>query len=198
MRFGLYLDLAVGTHPHGAETWAERALFAPGISLGAPPDAFSPQGQTWGVAPFSPRALAAEGFAALAETIRAQVRFAGLLRIDHILGFERAFWVPEGLPGLYVAMPREAMLAVVRIEAARAGASVVPIAGQKPGTSGLRKKTRVFMGPATWRTSSSRSSTPSAASKGKTLVLGGDGRYFNDRAAIQVILKMAAASGARG
>ncbi len=125
MALGLYLDLAVGTHPYGAETWAERALFAPGVSLGAPPDAFSPQGQTWGVAPFSPRALAAEGFAGLAETIRAQVRFAGLLRIDHILGFERAFWVPEGLPGLYVAMPREAMLAVVRIEAARAGASVV-------------------------------------------------------------------------
>lgn len=125
MRLGLYLDLAVGTHPHGAETWAERALFAPGVSLGAPPDAFSPSGQTWGVAPFSPGKLAAQGFAALAETLRAQFRHAGLLRIDHILGFERAFWVPEGLPGLYMQMPREALLAVVRIEAARAGAAVV-------------------------------------------------------------------------
>ncbi|MCU0909849.1 MAG: 4-alpha-glucanotransferase, partial [Rhodobacteraceae bacterium] len=55
MRRGLYLDLAVGTHPFGAETWAERALFAPGVSLGSPPDAFSPDGQTWGVAPFAPR-----------------------------------------------------------------------------------------------------------------------------------------------
>jgi len=125
MALGLYLDLAVGTHPFGAETWAERALFAPGISLGSPPDAFSPEGQTWGVAPFEPRALAGGGFAALAETLAAQFRHAGLLRIDHILGFERAFWVPEGLPGLYVQMPREAMLAVVRIEAARAGAAVV-------------------------------------------------------------------------
>ncbi len=127
MALGLYLDLAVGTHPHGAETWAERSLFAGGISLGAPPDAFSPSGQTWGVAPFSPRALAATGFAALAETLAVQVRHAGLLRIDHILGFERAFWVPQegGLPGLYVQMPREAMLAVTRIEAARAGAAVV-------------------------------------------------------------------------
>lgn len=125
MAQGLYLDLAVGTHPFGAETWAERDLFAPGISLGAPPDAFAPGGQSWGVAPFAPRALAETGFAALAETLRAQFRHAGLLRIDHILGFERAFWVPEGLPGLYVQMPRAAMLAVLRIEAARAGASVV-------------------------------------------------------------------------
>jgi 4-alpha-glucanotransferase len=125
MRRGLYLDLAVGTHPFGAETWAERALFAPGVSLGSPPDAFSPDGQTWGVAPFAPRALAAGGFAALAETLRVQFRHAGIVRIDHILGFERAFWVPEGLPGLYVQMPREAMLAVARIEAARAGAAVV-------------------------------------------------------------------------
>lgn len=125
MALGLYLDLAVGTHPAGAETWAEPALFAPGISLGSPPDGFSPEGQTWGVAPFSPRGLEATGFAALAETLRAQFRHAGLLRIDHILGFERAFWVPGGLPGLYRQMPREAMLAVVRIEAARAGAAVV-------------------------------------------------------------------------
>jgi 4-alpha-glucanotransferase len=125
MALGLYLDLAVGTHPYGAETWAERGLFADGVSLGSPPDAFSPSGQTWGVAPFSPRALAATGFAALAETLAVQFRHAGLLRIDHILGFERAFWVPEDLPGLYVQMPREAMLAVTRIEAARAAAAVV-------------------------------------------------------------------------
>jgi 4-alpha-glucanotransferase len=125
MALGLYLDLAVGTHPFGAETWAERALFAQGVSLGSPPDAFSPSGQTWGVAPFSPRALVATGFAALAETLAVQFRHAGLLRIDHILGFERAFWMPEGLAGLYVQMPREAMLAVTRIEAARVEAAVV-------------------------------------------------------------------------
>lgn len=125
MAFGLYLDLAVGTHPFGAETWAERGLFATGVSLGAPPDLLAPEGQTWGLAPFSPPALAATGFAALAATLRAQLRHAGLLRIDHILGFERAFWVPDGLSGLYMRMPRAAMLAVVRIEAARAGATVV-------------------------------------------------------------------------
>lgn len=125
MAHGLYLDLAVGTHPAGAEAWADPGLFARGVSLGAPPDPFAPQGQSWGLAPMIPRALIAAGLRPLAETLRAQLRFAGLLRIDHILGFERAYWVPEGLPGAYVAMPREAMLAVARIEAARAGACIV-------------------------------------------------------------------------
>ena len=126
MRFGLYLDLAAGTHPYGAETWEDRVSFARGASMGAPPDAFAPQGQSWNLAPFSPEGLVATGFRALAESLRAQFRYAGLIRIDHVLGFERAFWVPEGgLPGAYVQMPRDAMLAVVRLEAARAGATVV-------------------------------------------------------------------------
>ncbi|NYS23689.1 4-alpha-glucanotransferase [Rhodobacteraceae bacterium 2376] len=137
MAHGLYLDLAVGTHPAGAETWAERELFARGVSLGAPPDLLGPQGQRWNLAPMDPRALAASGFAALAQTLRQQLRFAGLLRIDHILGFERAFWMPDDLPGLYVTMPRDAMLAVVRIEATRASASII---GEDLGTipDGLR------------------------------------------------------------
>ncbi len=127
MRYGLYLDLAVGTHPHGAETWSEGETFATGVSLGAPPDAFSPGGQVWALAPFNPHALARMAFRPLAETLRRQLKYAGLLRIDHVLGFERAFWVPDRntAPGAYVAMPRDAMLAVVRIEAARVGATVV-------------------------------------------------------------------------
>ncbi|PRY26059.1 4-alpha-glucanotransferase [Aliiruegeria haliotis] len=127
MRYGLYLDLAVGTHPHGAETWSEGPSFASGVSLGAPPDAFSPDGQVWALAPFNPHALAEMGFRPFAETIRKQFRFAGLLRIDHVLGFERAFWAPDDrtIPGAYVAMPRDALLAIVRIEASRVGAAVV-------------------------------------------------------------------------
>ena len=127
MEHGLYLDLAVGTHPAGAETWEDHASFAHGVSLGAPPDAFAEDGQYWDLAPFNPRTLASRGFKALAETLRAQQRYAGLLRIDHILGYDRAFWLPRdrSLPGAYVAMPRAAMLAVVRIEAARAGAAIV-------------------------------------------------------------------------
>lgn len=126
LELGLYLDLAVGTHPHGAETWEDRESFAFGASLGAPPDAFAPQGQNWHLAPFNPVHLIDTGFAALAATLRQQLRFSGALRIDHILGFERAYWVPDGdLPGAYVTMPRDAMLAVARMEAARAGAVIV-------------------------------------------------------------------------
>lgn len=125
MALGLYLDLAVGTHPHGAETWEDRDTFAFGASLGAPPDAFAPQGQNWQLAPFNPVKLIDTGFEALAATLRQQLRFAGALRIDHILGFERAYLVPDGLPGAYVQMPRDAMLAVARIQAARAGAVIV-------------------------------------------------------------------------
>ncbi|MGI9402120.1 MAG: 4-alpha-glucanotransferase, partial [Rhizobiaceae bacterium] len=91
MSQGLYLDIAVGTHPWGAETWMDKCIFANGAWLGAPPDAFANEGQNWMLAPFNPHALARDGFGALAETIRKQLQFAGLLRIDHILGFERAF-----------------------------------------------------------------------------------------------------------
>lgn len=125
MRHGLYLDLAVGTHPHGAETWEDPGSFAHGASLGAPPDAFGPDGQNWNLAPLNPLALRARAYAPLAETLRRQLQFAGVLRIDHIIGFERAFWVPEGAPGAYVRMPADAMFAVARIEAARAGNAVI-------------------------------------------------------------------------
>lgn len=131
MDFGLYLDIAVGTHPSGAETWAERGLFAQGVSLGAPPDLLGPSGQRWGLAPMRPDVLRATGYAAFAQTLRQQLKFCGLLRIDHILGLERSFWLPDNLPGLYVTMPRDELLAVLRIEASRAGASVI---GEDLGT----------------------------------------------------------------
>ncbi len=140
MGFGLYLDLAVGSHPYGAETWENPGLYAQGAFLGAPPDHFTPAGQNWTLAPFVPRALAAEGFASFAAILRRQFRYAKLLRIDHILGFERAFWALDdpGLAGAYVQMPRDALLAVTRIEAARAGATVVgEDLGNIPG--GLRE-----------------------------------------------------------
>ncbi|PZX17534.1 4-alpha-glucanotransferase [Palleronia aestuarii] len=127
MTYGLYLDLAVGTHPAGAETWGDAELFARDVSLGAPPDAFSSDGQSWGLAPLRPDTLIAEGFRPLSAILRRQLAHAKILRIDHILGFDRAFWVPvqDGIPGAYVRMPRDALLAVARIEAARAGAVIV-------------------------------------------------------------------------
>jgi len=128
---GLYLDLAVGTHPGGAETWAEPFAFATGVSLGAPADAFAPEGQAWNVAPFHPRRLLETGFQPLVETLRQQLRYAGLLRIDHIAGFQRGFWVPQGGPGVYVRMPRDPLLALLRIEATRARAILI---GEDLGT----------------------------------------------------------------
>lgn len=138
MTQGLYLDLAVGTHPYGAETWEDRGSFAFGASLGAPPDAFAADGQNWGLAPFNPIALRETAYAALAETFARQLRVSGMLRIDHILGFERTFWVPDEAPGAYISMPRDAMLAVARIEAARAGGIIIgEDLGNIPG--GLRE-----------------------------------------------------------
>ncbi len=127
MAFGLYLDIAVGTHPHGAETWLEPDNFARGVSLGAPPDAFAKDGQVWGLAPLNPEGLIRSAFQPVAEMLRQQFRFSKLVRIDHILGFDRAFWVPEeeGVAGAYVAMPKDALLAVARIEAARAGGTII-------------------------------------------------------------------------
>ena len=140
MAFGLYLDLAAGVRPGGADTWASPDCFAEGVSLGAPPDAFSPDGQTWNLAPFSPPGLRAAGYEPFVRMLRAAMAHAGIVRIDHVLGLDRGFWVPEsGAPGGYVRYPLEPLLALVRIEAARAGCIVV---GEDLGSvpPGLRRR----------------------------------------------------------
>ncbi len=112
MRLGLYRDLAVGVHPAGSMVWSTPGLTLRGISIGAPPDPFSPSGQNWNLAPFSPTALAAQGFRPLYDDLAANARHAGALRIDHVIGFERQFWIPEGMEpgdGAYVAFPFDAM-----------------------------------------------------------------------------------------
>lgn len=126
MALGLYLDLAVGARPGGAEVWARRDALTTGVSLGAPPDAFSPEGQNWALAPFSPEGLRRAGYAPFIELLRATMRHAGLVRIDHALGLSRSFWIPQtGEPGGYVRYPLDALLAIVAIEARRAGTVVV-------------------------------------------------------------------------
>jgi len=140
MALGLYLDLAVGVRPDGADVWANPQAFARGVSLGAPPDRLAPGGQVWALAPFSPQGLRAAAYAPFVAALRAAMRHAGLLRIDHVLGFARAYWAPEsGAPGGYVAYPLEALLAITRIEAARAGCVVV---GEDLGTvpEGFRRR----------------------------------------------------------
>ena len=140
MAFGLYLDLAAGVRPGGADTWAAPACFARGVSLGAPPDAFSPDGQIWNLAPFSPPGLRAAAYRPFIGMLRAAMAHAGIVRIDHVLGLNRSFWVPEsGASGGYVSYPLEPLLALVRIEAARAGCIVV---GEDLGSvpRGLRRR----------------------------------------------------------
>ena len=126
MAIGLYLDVAVGVRPGGAEVWSAPACFARDASLGAPPDAFSPDGQNWNLSPFNPRGLRAAAYRPFVRMLRTAMAHAGMIRIDHVLGLKRGFWVPEsGAPGGYVGYPLETLLALVRIEAAQADCIVV-------------------------------------------------------------------------
>ncbi|MFE7137410.1 4-alpha-glucanotransferase [Streptomyces sp. NPDC057644] len=134
MGVGIVHDLAVGVHPAGADTWAQQDAFAHGMSVGAPPDAFNARGQDWGLPPWRPDTLAATGYAAYRGLLRGLLAHAGALRIDHVMGLFRLWWVPEGRPptdGTYVAYDAEAMLAVLVLEAHRAGTAVV---GEDLGT----------------------------------------------------------------
>ncbi|MEU9114978.1 4-alpha-glucanotransferase [Streptomyces sp. NPDC048483] len=134
MGIGLVHDLAVGVHPTGADTWAQQGTFAAGMSIGAPPDAFNARGQDWGLPPWRPDALAATGYAPYRDLLRGLLRHAGALRIDHVMGLFRLWWVPEGRPpteGAYVRYDGEAMLSLLALEAHRAGAAVI---GEDLGT----------------------------------------------------------------
>ncbi|MDX3224197.1 4-alpha-glucanotransferase [Streptomyces sp. ME19-01-6] len=134
MAIGLVHDLAVGVHPSGADAWALRDVFASGMSIGAPPDAFNSRGQDWGLPPWRPDALAATGYAVYRDLLRGLLRHAGALRIDHVMGLFRLWWVPEGrepTEGCYVRYDAEAMLGVLALEAHRAGAAVI---GEDLGT----------------------------------------------------------------
>ncbi|MER5492168.1 4-alpha-glucanotransferase [Streptomyces sp. NPDC002490] len=144
MPIGLVHDLAVGVHPHGADTWAGQDLYAADASIGAPPDDFAPQGQDWGLPPWRPDRLAATGYAPYRALLRALFRHAGALRIDHVMGLFRLWWVPAGgsaAEGAYVHYDAEAMLAVLVLEADRAGAAVI---GEDLGTvaDGVREALR--------------------------------------------------------
>ncbi|WP_330283398.1 4-alpha-glucanotransferase [Streptomyces sp. NBC_00588] len=144
MPVGIVHDLAVGVHPQGADAWAQQEYFAAGMSVGAPPDAFNARGQDWGLPPWRPDRLAESGYAPYRRLLRALFRYAGALRIDHVMGLFRLWWVPQGHPpteGTYVRYDAEAMLAVLVLEASRAGALVI---GEDLGTvePGVRETLR--------------------------------------------------------
>ncbi|MDR2378700.1 MAG: 4-alpha-glucanotransferase [Bifidobacteriaceae bacterium] len=128
MAIGIVKDLAVGVHSEGADAWSRRDVLATGIQVGAPPDYFNQLGQGWSEPPWRPDALRQTGYAAYRSMLRAVLAHAGALRIDHILGLTRLWWIPEGMgpsQGTYVAYDREAMVSILILEATRAGAVVV-------------------------------------------------------------------------
>ncbi|MFJ4421387.1 4-alpha-glucanotransferase [Streptomyces bobili] len=144
MPLGIVHDLAVGVHPGGADAWAQQDHLAAGMSVGAPPDAFNARGQDWGLPPWRPDRLAESGYAPYRRLLRALFRYAGALRIDHVMGLFRLWWVPQGEPpteGTYVRYDAEAMLALLVLEASRAGAVVI---GEDLGTvePGVREALR--------------------------------------------------------
>lgn len=134
MSVGLVHDLPVGVSPAGADTWAQPHLFAQDVRVGCPPDAFNELGQDWGLPPWRPDRLAETGYAPFREVVRSVLRHGDGIRVDHVAGMWRLWWIPEGEPplrGTYVHYDSEAMLGVLLLEATRAGAVVV---GEDLGT----------------------------------------------------------------
>lgn len=134
MKVGLIADLAIGMDGSGSHAWSRQHEVLGGLSIGAPPDYYSADGQSWGLTTFSPRGLAASGFAPFIETLRASLRYVGGIRIDHVMGMSRLWLVPEGasaLDGAYVTFPSETLFRLVALESWRHKAIVI---GEDLGT----------------------------------------------------------------
>jgi 4-alpha-glucanotransferase len=144
MNIGIMRDLALGVSPDGADAWMHQQTFANGLRCGAPPDHFHPHGQEWGVVPFNPLALR-RNYSAFIATVRANMRHAGGLRIDHVAGLQRQFVVPLGEQpdhGCYLNFPREELFAILALESQRRSCLVL---GEDLGTlpDGFREHMRV-------------------------------------------------------
>jgi 4-alpha-glucanotransferase len=119
MKVGLYLDVAVGVQSDGFDAWNEQGAISRHLAVGAPPDSLNTAGQNWGLAGFNAAGLAIRSFEPYREMLRASMRHAGAIRLDHVLGLKRLYLVPRGFrpdSGVYVQMPFEALLAVTAQE----------------------------------------------------------------------------------
>jgi 4-alpha-glucanotransferase len=139
---GVMHDLPIGVDPCGADAWAWQDVLARGVRVGAPPDKFATQGQDWGLPPFIPHKLRAAGYDPFIQVIRSSLRHAGGLRIDHVMGLFRLFWIGQGQSpreGTYVRYPADDLLAILALESHRAQATIV---GEDLGTveDGVREK----------------------------------------------------------
>jgi 4-alpha-glucanotransferase len=134
MPVGLYIDLAVGIDPQGADAWSQQTAVVNAVSVGAPPDEFNTAGQDWGLAPFNPHTVGDNDFAPFRKLLAAAMRHAGAIRLDHVLGLKRVYMVPHGQKasdGVYVRFPFEQLLRVVAEESVRYRCSVI---GEDLGT----------------------------------------------------------------
>ncbi|MBR7742986.1 4-alpha-glucanotransferase [Phycicoccus sp. BSK3Z-2] len=128
MSLGVVHDLAVGVHPVGADAWGLGDALARGVTVGAPPDPFNQLGQNWSQPPWRPDRLAEQGYAPFRDMIRTVLRDSGGIRVDHILGLFRLWWIPLGASpadGTYVYLDHEALIGILVLEAQRAGAVVI-------------------------------------------------------------------------
>lgn len=119
MAIGLYLDVAVGSHPCGFDAWNDQDSFLQGVTIGAPPDALNVSGQNWGLTAFNPTALIGSGFKPFRDILAAAMEYSGAIRIDHILGLNRFYLIPEGASGqegAYLNYPLRELLAVLAHE----------------------------------------------------------------------------------
>jgi 4-alpha-glucanotransferase len=141
-QLGVLNDLAIGFAPDGFDAWSFQDELAAGMTVGAPPDPLGPRGQDWGLPAFVPDRLAAGGYEPFAQTIRSGMAHAAGLRIDHVMGLFRLFWIPEGAEpaeGTYVRYPADDLLGILALESVAAGALVV---GEDLGTveHGVRER----------------------------------------------------------
>ncbi|HWF38827.1 MAG TPA: 4-alpha-glucanotransferase, partial [Candidatus Acidoferrales bacterium] len=142
MTVGLYRDLAVGADPAGTETWFNQKAVVSGAHIGAPPDIFNPAGQDWGLPPFHPRELKEQCYEGFIELIRANMRYAGALRVDHVMALQHLYWIPESQPpqnGAYVQYPMEDLIGILALESERNRCMVI---GEDLGTvpDGFRER----------------------------------------------------------